>query len=236
MKSIDFLTEHFSAFTPSEPYSYIIFFMILSNKEITNIDELREEIDKIEDKITKNDILLLSSYKAMTGYKTSLLDKAYEFFGLKFIISDYYEHYFIQQLNSMRNYLPSNKNEFNIFKYFFPFILNTRPSGESYGNYIPDIYYVLRSQLIFCKTKNEMIDKLEYDYCLISTVAQRLYHIDDQIINMDRLRFEVGLVYKEVFYYLKKNDEDAKKAYYDNFLNYKKNFNLIEHFGDVFNN
>ncbi len=222
IKSIDFLTEHFHSYFPKHAYNYIVFLIILEDRNVTNNNELFYELNLIKQSLTKNDINLIFNFSSDLNnidYISRLKINA-----LRIFTPNIMKDIIVEELIKMEQYQPDDnrKEQFNLLKYYFPFKINYLSLLEPFSFSNPLIYYFLRKQLILCKTKQEMIDKLKYDEQFKSYIIQEFYNDDKDIINKEIFTKRVYKIFNELIYGLELDDESFKDIYYENFNIYKK--------------
>lgn len=225
MKNIDFLTDYFNSYYPKDVYIYIVFFIILEHKEVSNIDDLHKQIDIIEQNITKNDINLLINFSSDIG-NMDLFSRL--FLNLtRIFIPNIFKNIVLEELYSIKQYTPNNdrQNIFDLLKYYFPY-QNTNFDFKAYSRFKPRIYYFIRQQLLSsCKTKEEIIDKLKYNEEFKFYITQRFYDEDKEILNKKVFENRIYQVCNELLSNLESDNKSIKNNYYENIDSYKKFIN-----------
>lgn len=222
MKSIDFLTDYFNSYYPKDVYIYSVFFIILEDREVSNIDDLHKQIDIIEQNITKNDINLLINFSSDID-NIDFLSRL--FLNLtRIFMPNIFKNIVLEELYYMKLYTHNNDRQkiFNLLNYYFPYE-NTNFDLNPYNRFKPSIYYSIRAQLLSnCKTKEEIIDKLKYNEEFKFYITQRFYDENKEILNKKVFEKRVYDVCYELLSILELDSESIKNNYYEKVDSYKK--------------
>ncbi len=222
MISIKFLTNHFNSYYPKDVYIYIVFLITLEHYNVSNIDTLNQQIEKIEQELTKNDINLLINFSSNIGN----IDFIARLFLniIRIFTPNIIKNIVIEELYNMKRYLPDDdkQEQSNLLKYYFPY-QNTNFDFKPYSRFKPRIYYFLREQLLSsCVTKEEIIDKLKYNEEFKFYITQRFYDEDKEITNKKIFESRVYQVCNELLHTLELDDRSMRNNYYENIDTYKK--------------
>jgi hypothetical protein len=209
MDSIDFLNDYFKSYNPYDHYLFSVFFTSFKKLNIVTQEELSTRILYIRDNIEKRDLKLISNY-ALSYSRPSMITKI-----LKLLSPKTFRNISYFEINNIHQYIRSKKssnNNYNHFKFFFPKVSFVEYYNQPYVVLKPNIYYLIRNELISCKDKKEIFTKLNsHEFKLF--VVNWFYDIGHEMPNKRKSYYLVENVCSEIIFTL--DYSNPKKLYLD---------------------
>lgn len=185
MKSLLFILNFYSTYIPKEPEIFFIILCYLKSKSVKTEEDIIKRLNYIESNINDNDYKLMHNfYISQKGYP-SIID--YLKSDFKRIITG--DKIFKQLVDNELTLIRCHNNDIdkgvpNLFKYYLPITIGKEP----YQRFKAEMYYLIRTNLMDCNNKSDILKKLNHDSQFRQYIADTIIKIDNkkQISNINK--------------------------------------------------